>query len=222
MAKRTMLNLTGRVFGKLTVLTEAPCRVTISPGHPPQRKRYWHCQCDCGNAAIIPQVSLLRSVIPTRSCGCWGKERRRKASTTHGRHRTRIYRIWSNMRSRCENNSIPAFSRYGGRGIKVCDRWFTFQNFLDDMGEPPTSKHSIERRNNDGDYEPSNCRWATPTEQNNNKRSNHLLTHQGLTMSIAQWGQHLGFSRSTIPHRLDRGWSVERALTIPQRIFARK
>lgn len=130
----------------------------------------------------------------------------------HGRTGTRVYRIWCGMLFRCRHK----IRAYGRRGIAVCERWQTFENFLSDMGEPPTKRHSIDRINNDGDYEPGNCRWATQTEQARNTSTNTILEHDGRALTIAEWSEVTGIKEPTICVRLyELGWSVERALTTP-------
>lgn len=118
------------------------------------------------------------------------------------------------MLARCDNPKNPAYPRYGGRGITVCDRWRTFEGFLADMGERPAGK-SIERINNDGNYEPGNCRWATAKEQNLNTRSNRLVTIDGETRPLAEWAELRGLLVGTVYDRLYRGWNIERAINTP-------
>jgi hypothetical protein len=130
-------------------------------------------------------------------------------------YRTSTYSIWIGMRQRCTNPNAPHYGCYGGRGIKVCERWQLYENFLSDMGERPTGL-SIDRVNNDGDYEPSNCRWATKQEQVENTRSNRTLTLNGETLTLSAWARRLGWPPVTIHNRLLRGWSVEDALTKPR------
>jgi hypothetical protein len=123
------------------------------------------------------------------------------------------YNIWRNLRQRCLNPRGAGFKHYGGRGIRVCAEWNNFSRFLADMGPRPSQLHSIERINNDGNYEPSNCRWATKIEQMNNRSINRLIAHDGQTMTLAQWARKTGLSGVVIAARIDRlGWSVERAL----------
>jgi hypothetical protein len=124
---------------------------------------------------------------------------------------------WRNMRYRCSNPSSKAWPSYGGRGIKVCERWDSFANFLADMGDPPDSALSIDRINNDGDYEPGNCRWATRKEQLENRRITRLLTFKGETKCLSHWAKEQGFDPSVVALRLKLGWSVEEALTTPKR-----
>lgn len=132
--------------------------------------------------------------------------------TVHESNRRR----WLGMIGRCEDPKNKAFHLYGGRGIAVCERWrSSFANFLADVGTPPTPQHTIDRIDNDGNYEPDNVRWATMAEQNRNRRSNRLLTFCGDTMCIVEWGERLGLSGRSIRRRLGRGWSVERALGTP-------
>lgn len=133
------------------------------------------------------------------------------------------YITWNGMRARCTNPKNPNYDRYGARGVKVCDEWLTsFVTFLGDMGRKPTPQHSIERINNNGNYEPGNCRWATNKEQANNRRSSRLLTYNGLTQTVAFWAQLCGLRIGTLHSRLKSGWSVERALTTPIRVTAAK
>ncbi len=127
------------------------------------------------------------------------------------------YEVWKKMRQRCCNPRHTSYRNYGGRGIEVCSRWDAFRAFLDDMGHRPSPKHSLDRIDNGGNYEPENCRWATPQQQQRNRRNNHLLTHNGQTMSIAEWSDQTGIHRRTLLNRISRnGWTVERALTTPE------
>jgi hypothetical protein len=129
-------------------------------------------------------------------------------------HDTPEYHAWSGMRQRCYNPKSVDYKNYGGRGIKVCDRWRnSFDAFFEDMGRRPSATHCVERDDNDGDYEPGNCRWATVTEQANNKRSNRVLTHQGETLSVADWSRRTGVPSTIIRKRIDcYGWSPARAI----------
>lgn len=128
-----------------------------------------------------------------------------------------LYGAWRQMRMRCSNPSHHKFSAYGGRGIKVCERWQTFWNFVEDVGDRPVGC-TLDRIDNDGDYEPGNVRWATPSMQNRNSRRSRLLTHDGETRTMAEWAEVLGMSYDVLNHRINAsGWSVERALTTPVR-----
>jgi hypothetical protein len=207
-------NITGQRFGRLLVLGYV--------GTDNSRNSIWRCKCDCGASADVRRSHLVGGI--TQSCGCFGSERRSELTkerfTTHGMSDTPAYNAWSNMRMRCQNPSHPSYSNYGGRGITVCKRWQEFENFFADMGEPPAGM-SLDRKDNDGNYEPDNCRWATNRQQAINKRSNQLLTLDGRTMTMMQWASVTGIKANTIWYRLDRGWTVEDALTRPVRAHLR-
>lgn len=179
------------------------------------RNSYWFCKCECGNVIKVQSGGLKNG--HTNSCGCFHAEQVKKAGTTHGyssrNNKTPVYRTWCNMLSRCRNSKTPRYNCYGGRGIKVCERWERFENFLEDMGNRPKWM-SIERINNDGNYEPGNCRWATVKEQNNNNRGNRLLDFGERTQTLSQWADELGIKPKTLSARLnDYCWSTEKALT---------
>lgn len=123
------------------------------------------------------------------------------------------YRNWHNMKNRCVNPNVPEYKYYGARGIKVCERWIhSFRNFYEDMGPRPSPKHSIDRINNDGDYSPENCRWATQTEQSRNTRCNHLLTINGISKTISEWAEMVGIKQNSLLYRIRRGISPEDAI----------
>lgn len=142
----------------------------------------------------------------------------RNPNYLHGHHsggkKSTTYSIWSSMKDRCLNSKHRRYARYGGRGIRVCDRWLSFESFLLDMGERPKGL-SLERIDNDGDYQPGNCRWATNQEQSLNRRSNRRLTFNGKTQTVKEWSLELGFKKNLIKDRLRIGWTVEQALTVP-------
>jgi hypothetical protein len=142
-------------------------------------------------------------------------EKTKQANTRHGKKKTRVYRIWSGMMTRCYNRKAKDYGRYGGRGIVVCERWKNFSLFYYDMGEPPTDLHQIERKNNLKGYELNNCVWATATDQARNRRSNTVLKWQGKVQCIAAWEQELGIIKGRISKRLNAGWSLARAMTTP-------
>lgn len=177
----------------------------------------WLCACDCGVQKEIDSNVLRQG--DTLSCGCYRSEMKsrmiREIRTTHGRSRSSIYSIWCKMRERCKNPKESSFSRYGGRGISVCERWdSSFENFLSDVGERPKGK-TLDRIDNSGNYEPSNCRWATPKEQAWNTRRNRYFEADGETLILSEWAKRLGTSTDTIDLRLKAGWPVEQALTHP-------
>ena len=197
-------DLTGRIFGKLTADEYA--------GRGRGGESRWRCRCECGMSTIATSRNLLNG--HSRSCGCARKEALKKVSITHGKSQSKEYGIWNAMKNRCYNNRVDRYQKYGGRGIAVCDRWLeSFENFYADMGPRPTPKHSIDRINNDGNYEPGNCRWATDSEQRRNKTSTVHVTVNGTTKTIAEWAVHHGIKAGTIRERIKRGWSMETALS---------
>jgi hypothetical protein len=134
-------------------------------------------------------------------------------SRTHGATNTPEFRAWISLRHRCESPKSPSFKDYGARGITVCERWSSFENFLADMGPRPSPDHSIDRRDNDKGYGPDNCRWATWAEQASNKRNNRVLTINGETRTLAQWARLAGLASSTLDNRLKDGWTLEEAVS---------
>lgn len=196
-------DLTNRVFGKLTAISYA--------GLVPVGKKMaaaWLCRCECGTERPIPAGSLLSG--NSSSCGCVRLEKLRVQSTKHGLSGTSENQIWREMKCRCSN---PKRADYCGRGIAVCERWMTFDNFYADMGPRPSKKHSIDRIDNDKGYEPDNCRWATWSEQMRNTRANRLLELNGERKTVAEWVEVTGIVKNTIFKRLKLGWSDEKILT---------
>lgn len=205
-----LIPLNGRRFGRLLVLNREE-----NPGG----KVLWNCLCDCGNFTIVSSDSLLRKPEGTKSCGCLWYEQVAK-STKHGfkRRNRKIpseYIIWCQIKQRCYDTNHISYHNYGGRGIKVCDRWaHSFENFLEDMGEKPSSKHSIDRIDNNADYSPENCRWATKKVQLRNKRNNRLMTFNGQTKTLVEWSEETGIHPQLIRQRIDRDQlSIKEALT---------
>lgn len=198
-------------FGKLTLIGEGePNRPA---GHHPQRRALM--QCDCGNVCRVSPSSLKRG--KSKSCGCQPAELSRARFTKHGGYRTREYKSWNAMSQRCLNPNSTGFENYGGRGIKICDRWQGsdgFLNFVADMGPRPRGM-TLERNDSNGDYTPENTRWATPKEQQNNRRVSVLIAHEGQTMSQTEWAEHLGLSRNAVSERLRAGWDMTKAVTTP-------
>lgn len=201
-------NLQGLKFGRLLVLTQAERR---------NRRIYWLCRCDCGNDKTIYGGSLTRGA--TKSCGCLQKQIMTNIRKTHGLSNTRIQRIHSGILSRCRSKTHKQYEDYGGRGIIVCDQWqgaTGLQTFLADMGYPPSSKHSIDRIDNDGPYSPENCRWATDKVQTRNTRQNHFIEYNGERLCITEWAEKYGLHPSCLRSRiLHLGWDFERAISTP-------
>jgi hypothetical protein len=145
--------------------------------------------------------------------------------TTHGKSKTKEYAIWRGMRERCNTTTHFAYKRYGGRGISVCPQWDHpqgFQQFIADMGRRPPECVSIDRINNDGNYEPGNCRWATRKEQQRNTNYNRMLTAFGTTKCLAEWLEEYPMPYNTLYNRLERGWTGEKALTQPRKVSRSK
>ena len=180
-----------------------------------RRETLFECVCDCGNLRYHRLSYLHTGKI--KSCGCYHREAIQKRATTHGKLYDPAYLCWASMIRRCRNPHYKQYDDYGGRGITVCERWNDFAFFLADMGPRPSLQHSIDRIDNDGDYEPSNCRWATRLEQQRNSRVTRHLTYQGRTQALAAWAIEIGVPRRTLHNRINHNWSVERALTTPAR-----
>lgn len=203
------IDLSGQVIGRLTVLAYT--------GRTIHRESLWQCVCTCG--VLVERVhgnSLRWGKV--KSCGCLQREwaKQKGASTRiHGKAGTRIYNIWARMKQRCHNSNYWQYKNYGGRGIVVCDRWrSSFEAFTLDVGERPSPLHTIDRIDNDGNYEPGNVRWATRKEQNRNRRSNLVIEWNGEKRPLVEWAEILGFSYGALVLRLGHyKWSVERAFT---------
>lgn len=212
------VDLTGQVFGRLTVIERAG---SVFVGRRGKVRAAWRCRCDCGADAVVPRNRLTTGM--TKSCGCLSAEVSRNLRLVHGGCKTRggrtalpEYGVWQSMRRRCGDPADMAFANYGGRGIVVCERWReSLPAFLEDMGSRPTSDHEIDRIDNDRGYEPGNCRWVTRHVQSRNRSDNRNITHDGVTMCLTDWAARTGLARECIAGRLDHGWPVEAALTAP-------
>lgn len=203
-------NLTGKKFGRLTVL-ERDCNDKTSTN------ARWICRCDCGGYTVVKGCYLTNGA--TKSCGCLQREIAVDCNTKHGHRDERIYSIWRGMRNRCKNSNIPNFGDYGGRGIAVCEEWVNdFMSFYSwSMENGYSDELSLDRIDNNGSYSPENCRWATRIEQASNKRNNRFLRHNGEIHTIAEWGRIIGIDQVTILKRVKLGWSDEKILTTPVR-----
>ena len=200
-------DLTGRRFNRLLV-TGLAYRKRDAAGNS---KLHWRCVCDCGNACVVVASNLVSG--NSKSCGC--RKLAGNGNRTHGQSKTRMYLRYRAMITRCEDKNSHAYERYGARGITVCDRWRNdFTAFLADVGECPPG-YTLERIDNDKGYEPDNIRWATSREQANNTARNRLVTVDGMTLTVAQWGRTLGLKHGIIGSRISRGWDPEDAVTRP-------
>lgn len=199
-------DLQGQTFGRITVVGRGP--------NTHDGKARWSCWCECGRVKLI-RAAVLRSGS-ARSCGCLARESTSLRSRTHGMSKSPEWAAWQGMRKRCANSSSEKAKHYRDRGIRVCERWDSFIAFYEDMGPKPTRSHTLDRIDPTGNYEPENCRWATVTIQNRNKRSNRVYEHNGETMTAAEWSRRLSITQSSLMARI-RNWGVERALTKPKR-----
>jgi hypothetical protein len=196
------LDIEGQVFGFLTI---GP-RVSLA-----RKGSWWACTCICGTQKVVSGSELRKGRV--RSCGCQTKALLSVAMTKHGMSRAPVYRTWAAMLSRCSNPRTPQYAHYGARGIYVCERWHTFENFVADMGLPPPGG-SIERKDTNGPYTPENCCWATTAEQHKNRRNSRNVTFNGVTDTLAAHARRAGLRYDTAHYRIfRRGWSVHDALT---------
>lgn len=212
-----LIDLSAQRFGRLTVIKRAE-------NLPNQTSARWLCKCDCGKEKIVSGAHLRRGEI--QSCGCLNVECTVKSRTTHGLTRfgkvERLYKVWAAMKQRTVNPKGKAFKYYGGKGVFVCEEWLAsyvaFRTWALEHGYDPSAerdKCTIDRIDNKGCYSPENCRWVDRSVQGNNKSNNHILKHNGIELTMAQWTHRLGIGKNTIGQRLRRGWSVKRALTQP-------
>lgn len=203
------MDLCGQQFGRLKAIEP------ISRVHNGRRRTYWKCNCICGKTVFPVRDSLLRGDVT--SCGCFQKETARERRTSHGKSTSSEYKSWSGMLDRCRNPKNRAYGNYGGRGISVCDRWASsFQSFLEDMGEKPGPEYSIDRKDNDSDYKPGNCRWATKETQGRNRRG---LISTSETTNLKEAALAAGIVYGTAHSRVNRlGWTPEDAVSIPAKI----
>lgn len=209
------IDLTGQKFERLRVIERAE--------NAKNGRVQWLCECRCGNMVIVRASDLMHKGV--KSCGCLRKETavtNGKTQTTHGLRRTRLYKEWIGIKTRCYNQNDPNYKGYGARGITMCEEWrndfVSFYTWAMENGYNETAPRGVctlERKNNDGPYSPDNCKWATNAEQQNNKRNNRRITYNGETKTVPQWAAEIGINPSTIHSRLNSGWSVEKTLTDP-------
>lgn len=206
------IDLTGRMFGRWIVVSYAGKR---------GKNSHWNCRCECGNDGVVHAGNLTSG--KSACCGCVQYEKLTKRNTKHGLSGHPLYGVWTQMKARCQWSSHPQFRDWGGRGIKVCDRWNeSFEAFLADVGERPTPRSEIDRINNDGDYEPGNVRWSERQAQMRNMRRNRIVTFNGQQITLAEAIEASGIPGGRVHGRLRIGWSEERALSAPRRPHAKK
>jgi hypothetical protein len=201
----TLSDLTSQLFGRWTVIERASSA---------KKMTRWKCRCQCGSIKNVYAKALKNGT--STSCGCYAAETARIRETKHGLTGTAEYRTWAKIKSRCFYPDDPDYPDYGGRGITVCRPWLDFAQFIAAMGPRPSARHSIDRIDVNGNYEPSNCRWASPEQQANNKRTNRRISFEGKTMNLVQWAAQTGINADAIYARLDKlHWPVQKALTTP-------
>lgn len=202
--KDQKIDLAGQRFCRWTVLSFAGRK---------NKRTMWLCHCDCGTERAVWQYGLTKG--RSTSCGCYLRDWCSKTKRTHGWSHHRICCVWHAMVVRCHKPGASSYNEYGARGIAVCERWRnSLQAFIDDMGLPPTKRHSIDRYpNGNGNYEPGNCRWATPAEQCRNTSRNVWITFNGKTQCMRDWSIELGVNYNCIIGRLRRGWTTDEALS---------
>jgi hypothetical protein len=197
MARMKFNEMFNKKFGRLTVIEFVGSK---------NKRRMWKCQCECGNTTIVSTSDLATG--NTTSCGCKHKELYHKHSVemkTHGMTNTRLYHCWTDMKQRCTNPKNAHFKYYGGRGIKVCEEWNNSTNFIEwALKNGYRDDLTLDRINVNGNYEPSNCRWATIKEQANNKTNNVFYTHNGETLTLAQWCERLGLNSQCISSKVHK------------------
>ncbi len=202
------VDLTGQRFGRLVVISRVENR---------NHNSRWLCQCECCNTTIVQYGNLTKG--STSSCGCLQREITGNLLRTHGMTKSKIYRVWCAIKDRCLNSNTTSYRHYGGRGITMCDRWAnSFEEFWQDMGSSYQHGLMIERIDNNGNYEPVNCRWATPIEQARNKRNNLIVDSPLGRMTMAELAERSGIKYNTLQTRLYAGWSAEALLRPPRKL----
>lgn len=203
------IDMTGKKCGRWTVLRQ---------GKTDRRKRiHWTCRCECGTERDVEGTNLRGG--HSISCGCFSSDTSRELNTTHGMTGTRIYDIWRGMMSRCYNSAVASYPDYGGRGIKVCDRWHVFENFFADMGHRPSDDLTMDRINNNGDYCPENCRWATKKEQVSNRRNCIYIDTPDGKITISEAARRAGISWFAMRSRVRQNLPLDRLFAPAHRAF---
>lgn len=204
-------NLSGEKFGRLLVLNQADDYVYPSG----KRRTQWLCKCDCGNIVSVEQSNLLRS--NSTSCGCYNNELRMLRNIKHGDRHTRLYGIWCGIKLRCYNPKSQSFKNYGARGITMCSEWKesypSFKTWALSAGYNETDHLSIDRIDVNGNYEPSNCKWANPVEQANNRRNTIFISSNGESHTLSEWAKISEIKYHTLYARIYKlGWDIDLAL----------
>jgi len=205
--KRTAVKI-GDKFGRLTVVSEPH----LAASRTGKMRLVVDVECACGTFKSAIPSNLTKGTA--RSCGCLRREESSDRWRTHGESKTPLYRVWYNMFIRTRGYKEADQKHYADRGIKVCKRWHSFPNFKADMGEKPSRKHSLDRKNPNLGYFPSNCRWATSLEQGNTRRNSSKIRFQGRTMSYTEWAREIGIGPKTLMYRIKNGWSLKAALSV--------
>lgn len=199
-----LIDLTGRRFGRLVVVERAE--------NSADGRARWLCRCDCGQSKTVLGEHLKKG--RTKSCGCAKSESSSKRFKKHGGRNSKLYRIWSNMKDRCNNPDCKAYRDYGGRGIKVCEEWTddfsAFQKWA--LANGYKEGLTIDRKDNNKGYSPDNCRWTDRKIQGNNKRNCRYITYKGQRKTVAEWSEITGIPHETLLYRLNHGWETERIL----------
>lgn len=189
-------DITGKKFGKLTAVRDA--------GSSKRYSRLWECLCDCGGSRVVPLNILKRPF--NHSCGCLHH-------SLNGLYEHPLYCVWANIKSRCYDRNNKSFKNYGGRGVTMCESWQkSFLSFYEDVNSGYNQGLQIDRIDNSGIYSKENCRWVTSKINNNNRRGNAILTFNGKTQTISQWGDEIGIAPATIFARIYKGWPIEECL----------
>uniref|UniRef100_A0A6H2A0Y7 HNH endonuclease n=1 Tax=viral metagenome TaxID=1070528 RepID=A0A6H2A0Y7_9ZZZZ len=205
-----VIDLIGKKFGRLTVIERLESDKL--------GRLYWKCKCECGNFTSVLGLSLRYN--HTKSCGCLKEEKSKTSNLKHGKTKTRLHGIWVNMRERCHNKNNYKYEDYGGRGIEICHEWDDFMVFYEwSMSNGYQDNLTIDRIDNDGNYEPFNCRWTTMKVQNTNKRTNRNIEFNGKTQCITEWAKELNIPLST---RISKyNMDIDKALTLPKKKYTK-
>ncbi|EQB3099763.1 hypothetical protein [Clostridium botulinum] len=202
-----LIDLAGNKYGRLTVIEKYGIDYKSN-------LTKWKCLCECGNETVVYGVNLRKG--KTKSCGCLNKDIVKARMTKHNLFGTRIYKVWADMLQRCNNPKNPYYDNYGGRGIKVCDKWIAPENFVQWAFYNGYNENlTIDRIDVNANYSPENCRWITIKKQQNNRRNNILFTIKNKTKTLAEWCKEYNMNYGAVYYRIKKGWNIEKALTTP-------